>query len=60
MECGKEGRFGGNLLEGGCGGEKTLVQMGSGGVGYLCRPCAGVVGLAGHVPSVLMGLEKGH
>lgn len=30
------------------------------GFGYLCRPCAGVVGLAGHVPRVLMGLEKGH
>lgn len=29
------------------------------GVGSFYGPCAGVVGLAGHVPRVLVGLENG-
>lgn len=28
-------------------------------LGTWCGPCAGVVGLAGHVPGVLRCLEKG-
>jgi len=39
---------------------KDPSAVGGDGFGYLCRPCAGVVGPTGHVPRVLMGLEKGH
>lgn len=35
--------------------EKDPGAVGGDGFGYLCRPCAGVVGLAGHVPRVVMG-----
>lgn len=40
-----------------CGGDETPVQAGR-GAGYVRGPCAGAVGLAGHVPSVPMGSAR--
>lgn len=40
------------------GGERTLLRM-EGGWGRVLRPCADILGLAGHVPKVFVGLGKG-
>lgn len=59
-KCGTESRFGGNLLEGGhVVGKGPWCGWRGHGVGYSYRPCAEVVGLAGHVRRVLRSLEKG-